>query len=150
MTETLEIEITDENFSEYFRDVRQHKPNQDEVMACFRASAELVEGNEKRNLMDLLMNTDKAVAASQVMRKLFNSTEEDSLRIPAEVCKDLLEVGYNATLAKPYKYTLELFYYAKKEHVPVDDPHWSIISLIDVSKFSVEEKEDGSTEGSSS
>jgi hypothetical protein len=148
---TEELVIDDDNFAEYFKDVRTSKPDKGDVLACFRASAELVEGNEKKNLMDLLMNTEKAVAATQVMRKLFNATEQEANRVCRELCEDLLEVGYNQTLAKPHKYTLELFYYTKKEHVPVDDPHWSVISLLNVDKLvsSVQGQEDGPKSDSS-
>lgn len=153
MTDTEKLEINDENFHEYFRDVRTAKPERGDVIARFRATAELVDGNEKQNIMDLLMKTDKAVAASQVMRKLFNACERDSYRVPKEMCQDLLEIGYNKTLEKPYKFTLELFFYTKKEFFPEDNPHWSLISLMNTDQFIEKttemEIEDGSTKSDS-
>ena len=37
--------------------------------------------------------------------------------------------------SKPYKYTLEMFFYANPENVPKDDPHWSIISVLNLEDF---------------
>ena len=36
---------------------------------------------------------------------------------------------------KIYKYKMEVFYYTKREYVPVDDPHWTIISIANLDKF---------------
>ena len=33
---------------------------------------------------------------------------------------------------KPYKYTLEMFFYSNPNNIPKDDPHWSIISLLNL------------------
>ena len=98
-----DILITEENFDQYFFDVRKHMPKKGQIMACYRSIAELVEGNEKKNLIDLLMNTDKAIAATQVMRKLFLASEDDAVKIPREITQDLLDIGYDEVLKKPYK-----------------------------------------------
>jgi hypothetical protein len=36
---------------------------------------------------------------------------------------------------KVYKYKMEVFYYTKREYVPVDDPHWTVISIANLDKF---------------
>jgi hypothetical protein len=128
-----ELEITEQNFAEHFFDVRQNKPQRGQIMACYSAMAELVEGNEKRQLVELLQRTDKAVPASQVMRKLLCASEADSVRVLKQMAEDLISgLTVEQVLAKPYKYKFEMFFYTKLENVPKDDPHWSVISLLNV------------------
>lgn len=135
MTEITE-EITEENFEKYFFDVRKHTIQKGQVMARYAAVAEFVDGPMKKNIIELLTK-DKANAAVQVMRKLGCAVEKDSIRICKEICEDMLKgLSVEEIEQKPYKYTIEVFYYTQKEHVPVNDPHWSLISIIN-SDFSV-------------
>lgn len=134
---TDELVIDETNFSEYFRDVRIHKrPERGEVMARYSATAEFVNGHMKRDIIDLLHNRNKVEAAIQVMRKLGSATEKDAIRICKEICRDLATgMSLKEVEDKTYRYQLELFYYTKKEHIPLDDPHWSVISLKNLDEF---------------
>jgi hypothetical protein len=146
-----EIQIDEKNFSDYFKDVRTELMDRGDVMAQYTASAELVEGNEKRQIISLLKDTEgKMEATAQVMRKLLFARELDAYRVPRMMAEDMLSgMDENEVAAKPYKYTLEMFFYTKPEHVPKDDPHWSTISILNLEehfakKESVpEESEDG-------
>jgi hypothetical protein len=131
-----ELIIDESNFSEYFFDVRQNTPQRGQVMARYSAGAEFVDGRLKQDIIDLVRNKDKAAAASRVMRKLGCATEADSFRIPREIAEDLLS-GMTAEQVeqKAYKYTIEAFYYTEKQHIPLDDPHWSVISLSNLDEF---------------
>jgi hypothetical protein len=127
----MTVEITDENFDQYFFDIRKHKPQKDQVIACFTAIAELIDGPEKRDLMELLRKTDKAIPATQVMRKLLHSNELDSYNVPIAIMLDLLEKPFEEVARKPYKYTVEIYYYTKREYVP-KSPHWTIIEVMNL------------------
>lgn len=131
-----ELVIDETNFKDYFRDVRMNRPERNEIIARYAATAELIGGQLKKDLIDLLRNRDKALAATQVMRKLGCATEKDSIRVCKEICRDL-NSGMTAEEVeqKEYKYTIEVFYYTRKEYVPLDDPHWSIISLDNLDEF---------------
>jgi hypothetical protein len=127
-----EPEINENNFGEYFKDIRVSSMGPGEVIAQYRASAEFVEGNEKRQIISLLRNTEnKMEATAQVMRKLLFASEIDAYRIPRMMAEDMLSgLSEDDVAEKPYKYTLEMFFYAKPEHIPKEDPHWSSISVL--------------------
>lgn len=131
-----DIEITPENFDQYFFDVRRHKPMKGYVMAKYTAVAEFVDGQHKRDIINLLKK-DKAVAATQMMRKIHFSREPDCYRICREMCEDLLSgLTDRQVEEKAYEYVLQAFYYAKKEHVPTGDPHWELITTLKFDKDS--------------
>jgi hypothetical protein len=131
-----ELEITAENFDQYFFDARTHEPERGQILVRYCATAYLVDGNEKRNLLDLLEHTDKMVAMTNVMRKLFMATERDSYRVPIQMGEDLLSgMSRNEVAAKEYQYTAEMYFYTKPEYVPEDDPHWQTISLLNLDEF---------------
>jgi hypothetical protein len=125
-----EIVIDENNFDQYFFDVRLHKPQTGQIMACYSAIGEFVRSNEKKQLIDLLKMPGKAMAATQIMRKLFNASELDSIRIPRQIAEDLKGgMAEDLILDKPYKFKLEMFFYTDPKHLPAD-PHWSSISLL--------------------
>lgn len=133
MTEEI---IDDKNFKNFFRDVRNNAIQKGEIIAKYTSFAEFVEGNEKKQILHLIQNTDKMNATTQVMRKLLFASEHDAYKVPLAMAKDLADgMSEEEVLKKPYKYKLEMFFYAKAEHVPKDDPHWSIISVINVEDF---------------
>jgi hypothetical protein len=129
-----EIEIDETNFGEHFRDVRVCDPSKGDVIAQYSASAEFVDGGEKRQVISLLSSTEnKMEATAQVMRKLLFASEKDAYRVPRLMAEDLLSgMTEDDVAAKPYKYTLEMFFYTKPDNVPKGDPHWSSISLLNV------------------
>lgn len=127
-----DVEIDGENFAEYFRDVRTSVMERGDIIAQYTASAELVDGLEKRQLISLIRDTEgKMPATAQVMRRLLFASELDSYRVPRMMAEDILSgMSYDEVADKPYKYTLEMFFYSKLEHVPKSDPHWSVISVL--------------------
>ena len=132
--EKQEILINEDNFHEYFFDVRQHDIQPGQIMAKYTAMAEFVKGNEKKNILDLITTTTgKAHAITQVMRKLLFASEADAIRIPRQMAEDMLEgMSYDEVLEKPYKYQIECFFYTKPEYLPLDDPHWCAISIVNI------------------
>jgi len=129
------VEITDENFHEYFFDIRHHGPEHGDTLACFTAMADFVDSAEKRQIISLLKDYCKAHATAQVMRKLLHATELDAFRVPLEMTEDLLAGMSDEEVAvKPYRYQIQIYYYTKPEYVPKNNPHWSIISLINLNK----------------
>jgi len=134
MSEELEIDAS--NFDKHFFDVRRNKPSKGDVIACYRAMAEFVRGNEKKNILDLLIKYEKAEATAQVMRKLLFASEQDAYRVPKEMAEDLINgMSEEEVMDKPYKYTFEAFYYTNPENIPMNDPHWTTISLINPNQF---------------
>ena len=129
--------INEENFDRYFKDVRQNKPEKDDIIAKYSAIAEFVDGGEKRQIISLLMTTeDKMEATAQIMRKLLFASERDALKVPRIMAEDLISgMSTDEVAEKVYKYKVEIFYYTKKEHLPLDDPHWSSISIIDMNEI---------------
>lgn len=140
---TKELEINKENFTEFFKDCRNTKPEKGDVIAQYSSMAEFVEGNEKNQIIDLLTCTEnKMEATAQVMRKLLFASEIDSYKVPRQMAEDLLSgMSEEEVSKKPYKYKLEMFFYSKPEYIPKDDPHWSCISILNLSEFVEKEKE---------
>lgn len=133
MTEEI---IDENNFKNYFKDVRNNAIQRGEIIAKYTSFAEFVDGNEKKQILNLIKNTDKMNATTQVMRKLLFASEIDAIKIPREMAEDLSKgMSEEEVLNKPYKYKLEMFFYAKPENVPKDDPHWNIISVINLEDF---------------
>ena len=128
-----DLVINESNFSEYFRDCRNSKPERGDVMARYVARAEFVDGHMKKDIIDLLQK-DKAIAATNVMRKLGHATQNDAVRVCKEICQDLVCFSVEEVEKKIYKYTVEFFYYTKKEYVPID-PHWSLIGISNLDEF---------------
>lgn len=136
-----ELEINDKNFSEYFRDVRRSKPERGEVIAKYSAIAEFIDGGEKRQIISLLMDTENKMEATvQIMRKLLFASELDAHQVPRKMAEDLLSgMSADEVAQKPYKYTLEMFFYTKPENIPKDDPHWCCISVLNLDEFKSKE-----------
>lgn len=125
--------IDETNFDQYFFDTRKHKPKPGQVLACYEAAAELVDGDLKRDLLCLLMTTDKAEAAQRLLQKLGGASYEDSVRVCREMTEDLVNGMLPEEVAeKPYRYRYQSFYYTNLEYVPDNDPHWWSSSLIDI------------------
>lgn len=132
-----ELVIDESNFNDYFRDCRRTRPDRGDIIAKFTAIAEFIDGRMKKDIIDLLYyKKDKVNAAVQVMKKLGCASEKDSIRVCKEICSDFLNgMTPEKVESKVYKYQMEMFYYTKKEHVPIDDPHWSVISIANLDEF---------------
>lgn len=103
-------------------------------MARFVARAELGPGRLKADLIDLLIK-GLPESAVKVARKLGCATEIDSVRLCKRLSEDLLSMWPEEVEKKFHEYDLEVFYYAEKENVPVDDPHWSVVTLRNLDEF---------------
>ena len=133
MTDDDKLVIDSSNFAEYFFDVRQHGPQEGQVMAKFSAVAVFADGPEKWDIIGLLKK-DKAHQASQVMNRIHCARFPDCYRVCREMCEDLLELPDEAVAAKEYEFVLEAMYYTKKEYVPKGDPNWELIQTLHFDK----------------
>jgi hypothetical protein len=131
------LKITESNFAEYFFDVRkQPKPRKGQVMACWRAKADFVNGWVKKNVLELLAtNATGAVSAHKVLRNMVGALEKDSILVAKEMTQDLLNgLSEDEILEKPYRFTIEQFYWTEPQYIPKDDPHWSTINMVDLTE----------------
>lgn len=118
-----------------FFDIRTHEHQQGQIICEYVAMADLVDSDEKRQLIHLLTQDDKALAASQIMKNLFGANEPDCYRIPREMADDLLKLTPEEVAKKEYRYVFHRYFYAKKEDVPFNDPHWNVVSIQGLGKF---------------
>jgi hypothetical protein len=126
-----DLVIDSSNFDEFFFDARHHKPQPGQVLARYTAVAYLEDGDLKRDLIALLMEPGKAETACRVMKALGGAVERDSYRVPREMAADLASgVSADEVAAKPYRFTLERLFWADREVVPTDDPHWYTIPVL--------------------
>lgn len=117
-------------FEDHFFDCRTHRPKPGQVLAKFTAAARLGDGALKRDLIDLLKKPGRAEAALRVFVVLGNSSRRDAMRVLREMASDLAAgAGDDEVAARPYKFTLEQFYWADRDSVPRDDPHWDLIPI---------------------
>jgi len=129
-----DLVIDESNFKEYFFDVREHPPKPDQVMACFEAIAEFVDGNLKRDIIQLLMYNDSgAEKSANLIHKIGGAKWEDAVRIVREMAEDLSSgMRPIEVTEKPYEYRYHQFFYTEKQYVPDNDPHWWSTSLVDM------------------
>ena len=127
--------ITDDNFSEYFHDVRKHRPQKGQILASWRASADFIDGWVKREVIDQLNTSEVgAESAVKIMRKLVGAIEKDAILVCLGIAEDLLsKMSMDAILKKPYHFTIEQFYWTMPEYVP-DDPHWTTTKVCDLTQ----------------
>lgn len=135
-----ELVIDNSNFSDYFFNVKDHRPKPGQVMAKFSAVAVFGEGREKTDIINLLVQ-DKAQQAAAVMEKIHSARVPDNYRVCAEMAEDLL-VGMTVEQVqkKEYEFVLEALYYTQKELVPKNDPHWETIQILEYDEESGEYK----------
>ena len=104
------MEMSQEVFEQHFFDVRTHKPKKGQVMAGCLRSAEIIDGEDKRFLISMLMRDGQAPMAAKFMRKMFLACDKDATQVPMEILKDLLSgMTVDQVAAKPYSYTMEQF-----------------------------------------
>lgn len=131
-----ELIIDETNFNQYFFDVKRNKPQKGQVLAKYTATAELVDGDLKKDIIKLIKGENKVLAAVKVLEKLGCTSEPEAVRVCKLIAEDMLSgMSDRMVLKKAYKYRFEAFYYAKQEHVPIEDPHWTIISIANLNEF---------------
>lgn len=126
----------DQIFKDHFFDIRRNAPKRGQVMACYTAVAELVEGELKKDLIHLLSMTAKVNECVTLLKKMGCAEEKDAIRICREIAEDL-QAGKTAQeiSAKVYEYVLKAFYYTESKYVPTSDPHWSCIEIKNLDEF---------------
>ena len=127
--------IDEKNFSEYFRDISKNKPNKGDIIAVYRAKAFFTDGLMKKDIIDLMQKDGKVLSAIKVMQKLGGAVYIDAIRVLKELSNDLLVMDPEEVEKKEYSFTVEFFYYTKKEFVPKNDPHWDILNICNLNEF---------------
>lgn len=123
--------IDDSNFDQYFTDVKKAGPKKNQIMARYISKAELISGEEKEYLIDILLtNPMGAEMAVQIAKNAFSAQEGDAIKLCKAIAKDLVDgMSKQQVLDKPYPYTFEKFYWTHEEYVPKDNPHWQAIKI---------------------
>lgn len=146
----MSIEITEDNFSQYFYDIRKNKPQKGQVMACYTAIAHFGDGSDKRYVIDLIRQNGKIQAAAQFLKKSAYAAEPDCWSLLKEMVSDLLSgMTIQEVAEKSYRYKLEIFYYTTPECIPANDPHWTTISIANLDQFLDNPQKSSSSEESS-
>lgn len=106
-------------------------------MARYTAMADFIEGDLKKDVLDLLLRLDNAAdGCVQILRKLANATEQTAIQLAKSMVGDLMEgLSAEEVVKKPYRYQMELFFYVEKQYVPLNDIHWEVISLRNLDEF---------------
>lgn len=132
-----DLVIDESNFDQYFRDVKNSRPQKGDVMAVYRAVAELTAGHLKEQIVNALCGEDiGAKKAVQLAVKLGRTNRKEAVKLIKNICADLFAgMQKDAVIAKSYKYVFEMFFYTKAEYVPENDQHWEVITLSNVEEF---------------
>jgi hypothetical protein len=129
------IEINDDNFNEYFFDIKTNKPQKEQIIACFKTCAELIDGFEKKQIIQLLRRTNSSQAIIQIMKNILYANNESCYLVPIQIAKDLIEgKTEEEILEKPYKMILEKYYYVEEQYIP-DSPHWIKIKINNMEQY---------------
>lgn len=128
-----DIIINESNFDQYFFDIRTNKPKEGQCLARFRGRAEFIDGQLKRDIVEILLHSDRGGnSAQKLMRKLAGANERDSIKVPIQIIEDLKSgLSPEEVCQKSYEYDCEVFYYTYPENVPIDK-HWSVIKLMSI------------------
>lgn len=128
----MENNWTAEWFEENFFDIRQHRPKKGQCLAQYRAVAYFVDGWVKRNVINVLKeNTCGAESVHKVMKKMVGAEDMDAILVPFEMTRDLIAGMSDEEVAKKeYRMLICYNYWTKKENVPTDDLHWSVINIL--------------------
>lgn len=131
-----ELVIDESNFYEYFFDARLHKPQKGQVLASYTAVGEFCDGPEKRQIIEFMRYTDKVESAVQIMRKVLMAKDPDAYRVPREIAEDLANgLRVEEVAQKSYKFTMEACFWTRPEYIPVDDPHWACVSILNMDQY---------------
>lgn len=132
-----DLVIDEKNFDQYFRDVKKSKPQRGDVMAVYKATAELASGNLKEQIVDALCTDDiGAKKAIQLLMKLGQTNRREATRLIKNVCADLFAgMPKSSVMAKSYTYVFEMFFYTKKEYIPENDVHWETVTMKNLDEF---------------
>ena len=128
-----DLVIDESNFKEYFFDVRLNKPQRGQVMATYTAVVELLDGPEKRQIIEFLRFTDKALAVVSMMRKALLAKDPYTFSVPIQMAQDLLNGKSEEEVREtPYKFVMEAAFWTQAEYIPMNDPHWACVSILNL------------------
>lgn len=132
-----ELVIDDSNFHEYFKDTLTNKPQKGDVMACYKAIAELRDGDLKEQIVEALflenIGPSKAIT---LMTKLGKAPRREAIKVIKNIFMDLYNgMSKPMVIAKTYEYLFEIFYYTKEEYVPKNDKHWEIVEIKNLEQY---------------
>jgi hypothetical protein len=139
-----EFVINDSNFDQFFHCIKKNGPKHGQIMARFISKAELIAGEEKGYLIDLLVtNPMGAEMGVQVARKAFDAQESEAIKLCKSIAKDLVNgMTKQQVMEKAYSYTLEKFFWTEEKYVPKDDPHWQVIKVTILNEPEKKEEEE--------
>jgi len=129
----VNLTVDEGDFSKFFKEAGRFPPEKGDVLAVFKACAELVDGQVKREVIRSLKEIQGGSRfAVQMLMKQCKMTYREAIKITKEICADLQDMNDEEVLDKPYNFVYENKYFVKKEFVPTDSPHWEIVSLKNV------------------
>lgn len=140
--ESLKTLVIDEkNFDDHFFPCVSNAPRPGQILACYDAKADFIDGNLKRDIIHLLMTKDRAAEPTvRLMQKLAGATNDTAIQVVKEMLKDLMSgMSSDEVAEKPYDFQCQHFYYTYRECLPEGDPHWWSTALIDVKSFGLED-----------
>jgi len=116
---------------ENFRLVRDHKPENGDIICKYNAVAYFVNGDTKRNIIYQLLNSDNSLhVCLNQMLYLVGARYKEALECLKQMLNDLSAgMSEEQVLMKEYRFVVEYFYYTKPEFFPKDDNHWTLITL---------------------
>lgn len=130
-------QLSEEYFkNKFFPADGKYKPQKGQVLARFRAKADLEGDWVKRNMIDLLTkNLNGSSLALKIATKVLSIKEKSAVALVKEMLSDLSSgMQDDEVMEKKYQVVIEQLYWTNPEYVP-DDPHWDRIDL----KFTNEE-----------
>lgn len=132
-----ELIIDDTNFDQYFKDVLTNRPQPGDIMACYKAIAELRNGDLKEQIVEsLFLENIGPKKAVTLMTKLGKAPRQEAIKVVKNIFMDLYNgMSKNMVIAKTYEYLFEIFYYTKEEYVPKNDKHWQIIKIQNLDEY---------------
>lgn len=115
-----------------FCDIKDRGPKPEEILARFITFAELLEGDYKETIYNLLCdNVDGANLSCKLLKEQIHASGESSISLLLEMAKDIKDgISKEEIFKKPYKFVFERFFYVEEQYVPKDDQRWQVISLI--------------------
>ncbi len=137
-----EFVIDETNFQKFFRPVEDGPPKEGEILATFRSMAELYDGEIKRDIVRLLSTEELGPKmAIQIMQKICKADERWAIRLVTLICSDLYHgMAVEDVYKKRYEFMVEMKFYAKREHVPENDKHWSTIDVKNIKEIELLER----------
>lgn len=132
-----ELIIDDTNFNQYFRDVLTNRPQPGDVMASYKAVAELRDGELKEQIVEsLFLENIGPKKAVTLMTKLGKAPRQEAIKLVKKIFMDLYNgMSKPMVISKTYEYLFEIFYYTKEEYVPRDDKHWEIVKIQNLDQY---------------